>query len=329
MPLTREEIRFGYLYVFGRDPELERVYDLFANQPNVLDFRRTLLRSDEGQRVMRSQLPRINKHPYFDLDRAALCFIHLEKTGGTSLYEMLKKGFDPQRITSSHLAMEALHSLSLSEVSKFDLIAGHFDYATTIALPRPNIRRIALFRDPVDRLISFYRFHKAHPIANRRMDFVDLAQDLTPTEFFTHERIRSSPRLNNAYLRTFGTCLSLAVKSDSQEKETLKARELAATRIRDLDAVGITEHMQESVALICGLLGFAPPDEMHWRHRTDDFAIRHQGFSRPEPIERSADLEAAIEPLVCMDLDLYQVAKETFSSRLTAMNKERPTQVGQ
>jgi Sulfotransferase family len=326
MPLTREEIRCGYLYVLGRDPESERVYDLFANHASVLDFRRTLIRSDEGQRVMRSQLPITVKHPYFDLDRVAVCFIHLEKTGGTSLYEVLKNGFDPQRITSSHLAMDALHSLSLSEITKYDLIAGHFDYATTIALPRPQIKRIALFRDPIDRLISFYRFHKAHPIAKRRMNFVELAQDLTPMEFFRHERVRSSPRLNNAYLRTFGTCLSLPVASETKGNETSESRELAATRIRELDAVGITERMQESVTLICGVLGFFPPDKMHRHHRTDDFATRNQGFSKPEPIERSAELEAAMEPLISMDLDLYRVAKETFSSRLAALNKERSAQ---
>jgi hypothetical protein len=303
MPLTREEIRYGYLYILGRDPESERVYDLFAKQASVLDFRRSLIRSDEGQQVIRSQLPITVKHPYFDLDRVAVCFIH-----------------------SSHLAMDALHSLSLSEITKYDLIAGHFDYATTLALPRPQIKRIALFRDPIDRLISFYRFHKAHPIAKRRMNFVELAQDLTPLEFFRHEQVRSSPRLNNAYLRTFGSCLSLPVARETKGNETSKSLELAATRIREMDAVGITESMQESVTLICQVLGFVPPEEMHRHHRTDDFATRNQGFSKPEPIERSAELEAAIEPLISIDLDLYRVAKQTFWSRLAALNKERTAQ---
>jgi Sulfotransferase family len=315
MTLTRDEIRFGYLYILGREPESEGVYDLYANQPSLLSFREKLLSCDEGQHVITTYLPRSAKHPYFDFDRVAVCFIHMEKTGGTSLYQLLKSGFDPQRITFPHLAAEALHSRSLSQISKYDLLAGHFDYATTLALPRPNIRRIALFRDPIERLLSFYRFHRAHPRAKRPMEFVDLAQDLTPREFFMHERVRSSPRLNNAYLRTFGTCLSLPIRADARESETSEACDLAAGRIRGLDAIGLTERMQESVALICRALGFVPPDEMHWHHRTDDLTT-NPGFSKPEPIERTADLEAAMEPLVRVDRELYELAKESFSARL-------------
>lgn len=319
MPLTQDEIRLGYLYILGREPESQRPYDLYANQPGVLSLRQLLFRSDEGQQAISSHSSaRAVRHPYFDLNRVAVCFIHLEKTGGTSLYQVLKGGFDPQRVTSSHLPLNFLHSRSISEIIKYDLIVGHFDYATTLALPRPNIKRIALFRDPIERLISFYRFHRAHPKAKRRMEFVELAQNLTPREFFSHERIRSSARLNNAYLRTFGTCLSLPV-IDTQDSVTAEARELAAARIRGLDAIGLTERMQESVAAICRALGVVPPNEMGWQHRTDDFAKLNPAFSKPEPIERTADLEAALEPLVRMDLELYRIAKETFSNRLAAM----------
>ena len=320
MPLTREEIRLGYLYILGREPESQRPYDIHANRPDVLSLRQILLGSDEGQRIISSYSPRLAKLVYSDLDRAAVCFIHLEKTGGTSFYQVLKKDFDPQRITSAHLAQNVLHSLPMSEIVKYDLIAGHFDYATTLALPRPSIRRIALFRDPIDRLISFYRFHRAHPKAKRNMEFVELAQNLPPEGFFLSERVQSSPRLNNAYLRTFGTCLSQPITCDGCERSEL--RDLAAARIRGLDAIGITERMEESVALVCRALGFVPPDEIHWRHRTDDFARLNKDFSKPEPIERTPDLEAAMEPLVSTDVDLYRVAKETFSARFAAMDAD-------
>ena len=228
---------------------------------------------------------------------------------------MIEKHFEPDRLSPSHLSIESLISSSLSQISKYDLLAGHFDYAVTLALPRPNIKRIAIFRDPIERLISFYRFHRAHPYSERQLDFVALAQDLTPSEFFRHERVLSSTRLNNTYMRTFGTCLRLPIVADAADNETSAALELAAIKIRGLDAIGLTERMQDSVTLIWRVLGFAPPEKIRATHRTDEFVTR-PGFTRPAPVERTADLEAAVAPLVSMDLHLYEIAKETFSTQL-------------
>jgi hypothetical protein len=78
--------------------------------------------------------------------------------------------------------------------------------------------------------------------------------------------------------------------------------------------------MKESVNLICHALGFAPPEEIHSTHRTDEFAGQLEGFIRPEPVERSEALEAALAPLVREDLKLYDIAQKTFNERLNAIN---------
>jgi hypothetical protein len=320
MAVTRDEIRFGFLYVLGREPESEHVYEHFANQSDVLSFRHALLSSREGQEKIRSFLRFSVTHPYLDSNRSSVCFIHLEKTGGTTLQGILEKQFEPGRLSPSHLSMNSLFSRSIAEISNYDLISGHFDYAATLSLPRRNIKRLAIFRDPIERLISFYRFHRAHPVSKRPLDFVALAQDLKPEEFFQHKQVLCSPRLNNVYLRTFGTCLSLPLSEEADKKELAVAFDLATTRIQSLDAIGITERMTESVALVCYALGLAAPYEIRSTHRTDDFVGQAQGFTRPEPVERSDALEAVIAPLVNMDLKLYEIAQKTFFDRLSAIN---------
>ena len=105
MPVNRDEIRLAYLYILGREPKSDRVYDLFADQPNVRSLRKLLLRSKEGQQVIRSNLPQFTQHPYFDFCQVAICFIHLEKTGGTSIYKMIEKHFEPDRLSPSHLSI--------------------------------------------------------------------------------------------------------------------------------------------------------------------------------------------------------------------------------
>lgn len=319
MTVTRDEIRFGFLYILGREPESEHVYDHFAPQTDVRSLRHALLGSPEGQNNILSFLQCSTLRPRFDSNRSTVCFIHLEKTGGTTLQRILEKHFDPSRRSSSHLSMHSLFSRSVAEVSNYDLISGHFDYAATLALPRRNIQRLAIFREPRERLISFYRFHRAHPVSKRQMEFVALAQDLNPIEFFQHEDVLRSPILNNGYLKTFGSRLSLSLDSEADENKLAVAFDLATTRIRGLDAIGITERMTDSVNLICHALDFSPPDEIHSTHRADEFAGQVQGFTRPEPVERSDSLEAAMAPLVSMDLKLYGIAQEVFIARLNQL----------
>ena len=137
--------------------------------------------------------------------------------------------------------------------------------------------------------------------------------------------IPTSPRPNNVYLRTFGTCLSLPI-TDEREREILQAHELAVARISGLDGIGVTERMEELVALICRSLDVMPPDVLQWQHRTDDFAKGNPAFSKPDPVERTTDLDAVMEPLVCIDLDLYASAKKVFAARLAAMEGGRSPQ---
>lgn len=316
MALTRDEIRFGYQYLLGREPESETLYAQWSKIENVQVFKRLLLKSDEGQVRLRSDLMTATQDPWIYSQRKSFCFMHLEKTGGTTFHKMFSKAFDADRVSPIHLTN--LHNFTIAELGRYDLVSGHFDYAATSYIPRPRLKRISILRDPIERLISFYRFFNCHPATNNEGDLIDLAKRCDPIDFFCHPAVFRSPRFNNAYLRTFGSSLYGNIPTDESEKETDDAFEVAMARILSLDALGLTEQMERSVNVMLTQLGMDPPDKFQSVHRTDEFALKVNGFSKAREVRKTKELCDAIEPLVRFDKRLYSAAATEFERRLNA-----------
>ena len=198
----------------------------------------------------------------------AIAFIHLPKTGGSTLYDLLSGCFPPDRICPQHF--DALHLYSPAELTRYDLYQGHIDYFSLRFIPRRRVRCLSIFRDPVRRLISWYRYSKSHPPSDEFADDINikLANELSAEEYFEHEIITSSTYNNNAYLFFFSSLHDRnaldALDNDAMHSaartaedcpmvgevladDDLAGRALAqaAHKILKLDAIGLTERFQE------------------------------------------------------------------------------------
>jgi hypothetical protein len=327
VPLTRDEIRLGYLYAFGREPESEDAYKRYASFKDVIALRNLLFESEEGQDKIRQLRKKKGGHLIQTFERPAFCFIHMEKTGGTTFHYAIKDHFAPDRVSSPHIF--ELGSLPLQELASYDLVSGHFDYFTSSFIPRRLVLRASLFRDPVERLISLYRFLRSHPAYMRQGHvYMDLAGRLGPEDFFRQPQVLASPRFNNAYYRTFGTTLFGAV-DEAQDKRDLRTNaELAIKRIRGLVGIGLTHRMKESIDSILRQLVLPPPRAFETRHQTDEFAKSVKGFVAVPPVEVTPQLTRALAPLVAVDTELYRVATEEFEKRLSNPRIEAERQSG-
>jgi hypothetical protein len=317
MPLSDEEVRFGYLYVLGREPESADVFNQFRHM-TFDQFRNSLFVSDEGRRKVREISVYGGDPPYLSSDQDTVCFIHLEKTGGTTLHDVIARHYLETQVSSPHFSQ--LHLISMAEICRYKFISGHFDYYTTLFIPRVRLKRVSIFRNPIDRLLSFYRFQRSHPRTPEWSEdadpYVELAHQLAPVEFFRHPTIFHSPRVNNAYLRTFGTTIYKSVATNETDGERMAIFKLASQRIADLEALGLTERMDESAALICRALGHAPPvASIKMTHRTDDMPRTNAQFATVSNVELTAELRSSLRPLVTYDLELYRLADTEFRKR--------------
>ena len=300
----------------ARAAPLRDIDDL--SHPAARDPDATVSRSSVRQRLQAAALP-VSRTLSSRRPAAATAFIHLQKTGGTTLYDMLQHAFPPDRVCPVH--GNFLHVFSAREMAEFDYFSGHFDYAALRLIPKRPLRTVSVFRRPRDRLVSIYRSHKAHQLDRkyRVNPFVRLANALTPEEFFEHPDVRNAPEVFNHYLAAFGTGYRQMAQARGLSPARIPAGtvERAIERVRGLDAIGITERFDDTVALIYETLGVPAPRRVKPRNVTDVVSAKMKG-SPSAPVAMTPRLRDAMDELVCFDEPIYAAAVEEAERRLAA-----------
>jgi hypothetical protein len=306
--------------VLGRDPESEAMIAEQMQHPSLASFRMASLKSKEfrGQYIEMFAAEAVDPNCW--ADSKTLVFIHMQKTGGTSLRTLLERHYAKDKVCPLRFN---LYALSVSELAHFDFLSGHFDFSTLQYLPRKGALTITVFREPRNRLISMYRFHKAHPprdeFSNNR--FVRLANDLSAEEFFEHPEIRQSPEVFNNYLLTFGRSYSwfVANRNSLSDAELTDAAEDAKRIILGLTAFGITERFKHSTEYIFDAIKIPQPSSIDTIHVTDDFPKIDTRFQKVAPVAITPRLATALDLLTKYDDDLYRFAAAEFDRRYAAM----------
>jgi tetratricopeptide (TPR) repeat protein len=248
---------------------------------------------------------------------AAVAFIHLQKTGGTTLYDILQHAFPPDRVCPIH--NDFLNLYTAEEMAEFDYFSGHFDYGSLRLIPKRPLKVISVFRRPQDRLISIYRSHRSHE-ANSKYGvnaFVRLANALSPEEFFEHPEVRTAPEVFNHYLAAFGLGFRQLAKAGplTPTRVPAEAVERAIERVRGLDAIGITERFDTTVRLIYQTLGLRPPKAVRPRNVTDKVAKKMKGVPT-QRVGLTPRLVEAMADLIRFDEQIYAAAVAEAERRL-------------
>jgi hypothetical protein len=161
MPLSESDIRYAFRLILGREPEDGILRDRHFSDSSVDELRLTLLRSEEFQSKYKPLVQEDREHPYGSWDRPTVAYIHLQKTGGTTVDALLRPHFPTER--ACPVRDDNLHLFTVAELGRFDFYSGSFDLAAVRFIPRGRVKTVSLFRDPRTRLISHYRFHISHP----------------------------------------------------------------------------------------------------------------------------------------------------------------------
>ena len=96
-----------------------------------------------------------------------LVFIHLPKTAGTTVREILRHQYGPDAICGIYdgdpgfISQEAFAALTPDERDRYRVYCGHFSYGLHQQITAES-HYYAMFRDPVERIVSYYHHAMRH-----------------------------------------------------------------------------------------------------------------------------------------------------------------------
>ena len=233
-----------------------------------------------------------------------LVFCHIPKTAGVTVRALIGMNFRVGEILHVRDPLDFIENARADELGSYKFIHGHF--GIEIADLFPVVPKLITFlRDPLQRVLSYYRFlrsfdpdqvYEDEAAAHR----VRLANELD-LEGFVQSEDRS---VDNGMTNRYVTFLSGA-KQGMSDAERLAA---AKHNLDRFEFVGITERMDESLQLLSASFGWCSP---------------HQGpilnRSNQDPIVLNEAVAAMIRERNRLDTELYAHAVERFENDYRAM----------
>jgi len=220
------------------------------------------------------------------MEKKLIIFMHIPKTGGTTLNDIFKKSYAENEIYD-HVPLEAMwnHFSQLKEEDKKEIkaISGHHFYGIHDLFSKPYTY-FTMMRNPIERVISLYYFLKTYPgyyeENMRNMSF--------------EEYIDWDPQARNGQIHQI--CGQNSHLSLEKAKENLKVFEV----------VGITEMFNESLLLL--------KNKFNWANI--EYKKENVTKSRPRISEVSPKIIKKIEKNNELDIELYEFIKSNFIKQL-------------
>ncbi|HYG86710.1 MAG TPA: recombinase family protein [Azospirillum sp.] len=196
---------------------------------------------------------------------APVCFMHINKAGGTSFSALAQEAFAPQEVCPAGLVRELL-ALPRAGIDRFRYFRGHFGTGIIGLLDRQP-RLFTLLRDPVDRMISQFNAHRSNAGTDLHARIESYGGDL--------ERCLEDPWLRSAlgdYQTRFLGCpvdlrpmmadpslprpgiqKILADMAPTLDMDAVLVQ--ALDRLRSMETFGLLERFEESAARLAAMLG--------------------------------------------------------------------------
>jgi hypothetical protein len=178
------------------------------------------------------------------LPQRQVAFLHVPKCGGTALALYLQEAMQPCRVVNN---VEFLGGCDASYVRTLDLVHGHFSM-TEVAKLRPDCFLFTMFREPVDRLLSFYGSVRSGTsgLEAKYPALVAAAGTLSFEQFVESEDPQVSRWTRNPVTRQ----LSGELPARSQEHAAQMSTEEALARLEEFDYIGVYEDFTTSINIL-------------------------------------------------------------------------------
>lgn len=248
-------------------------------------------------------------NPQTAADDATLIFLHITKTAGTTLKSILKDQFDPRTIATiqqnlnhpdfNDILYDDFVKLAPAQKNRIRFMRGHFAFGIHEHLVRP-FKYITMFRDPIERAVSWYYFVKQNP------DSEDYKRFVVNSDGF-EDFVGKGYGGTNSQMRVLLTREQL--KKTNDDKELLK---VALNNIEKYFTVfGFAEKFDESLIHFKRTLG--------WKY-LPVYTSRNITASRPRVADLPQSTIDVVKERNWADILMYEHAMRLFKARISAEN---------
>lgn len=268
----------------------------------------------------------------FRFEPPPVYFMHVPKTAGSSLRQLLFAAYRPQ--LCRELYAETLHQIDATNINRLRCITSHLGPSLLPYLHGQDWVYITLLRDPVEQRLSHIYYRQEH-IRKQPVQFqpayleqiqplltADLATWLDLTEDWNNLQTDfwGNPKVLQPYFKDGEIgCLGQPLLHPIVLPNLNAATDLQATAVRahaqlaKMDIVGVTERFADAMVLIADQLGIPMPAHLPTqnigavKNAVQPFGYRAQ--LAPHLIER-------IEAENAYDMELYAHARDLFAQQL-------------
>ena len=251
------------------------------------------------------------------MEHRRVVFLHIPKTGGTTLHRFLTRQFREEDICRER--SNSVATRNNQELARYRLFSGHFDRTTVDHLPTP-IAKITLLRNPRDRIISLYRFWRSHSrerLTRSGHKAPLIAKELPLLEFLRWQSDGVPESIDNVQVRSLLGSWRVGPAGEyyrgGQKLDPAAAVRCAEDYLDSLDTFGLTERMPQSVRIISAVLGYVAP--MVVKRSNDHREFGKDGRELKSPADIGAltpEIDAELDRLTQTDQALYEHAERRF-----------------
>lgn len=225
------------------------------------------------------------------MSRPLLLFLHIPKTAGSTLMQIIERQYSPEAILIQHQPTihQALGALPSGAIDRFEVAMGHLWFGVHALVPRAATY-ITVLRDPIERVISHYYFVQQHP----EHYLHGVSRGMSLEEYVTSG---CSNELANDQTRLLaGGAIDTPSEMLAIAKQNLE---------RHFAVVGLTEEFDQSLLLMQRCFGWRSP-----------FYLKRNVTRHPSKAQLPAATLRVVEQHNQLDLELYRFARERFHARV-------------
>ncbi len=246
-----------------------------------------------------------------------VCFLHIPKTGGTSIHEAVTNGVLGIRVCPIRTST---NQGDLSQLSGHDLVSGHFDMHVAMYLKKRRFTLVTQLRRPIERLASLYNFLRAHSLAKHPKcredpafhELVRLIKEQPPREFFKSDVCMEYSSLSYGMNNHIARLLMLEPSLPDGPHASRHLRDHLRACINEFDHVGFIDDQLSTINFIRKRLSLPTVTHARKMKETANEMLWHE-WMEPVQLATPGELEPYTRHLIWADNIAFELARDMFS----------------